>query len=128
MREISTENAPESIGPYSQGIQANGFLFISGQGAVDPDTGEVVGEDIQDETAQTFQNIVAILNDHGGSTDDIVKTNVFVTDINDYEAVNKVYAEWVGDPLPARSVVEVADLPVDISVEIEIIAVAYNDE
>jgi 2-iminobutanoate/2-iminopropanoate deaminase len=128
MREISTENAPESIGPYSQAIQANGFLFISGQGAVDPDTGEVVGEDIQDETAQTFQNIAAILNAHDGSTDDIVKTNVFVTDINDYEAVNKVYAEWVGDPLPARSVVEVADLPVDISVEIEIIAVAYSDE
>lgn len=128
MREISTEDAPESIGPYSQAIEANGFLFVSGQGAIDPDTGKIVGDDIREQTRQTFENIVAILEEAGASADDIVKSTVFVTDMDDYEAVNDVYAEQTGEPFPARSAVEVADLPVDIGVEIEVIAVVPNDE
>lgn len=128
MREISTDDAPESIGPYSQAIEANGFLFVSGQGAVDPETGEVVGENIREETRRTFENIAAVLEAAGASTDDIVKATVFVTNMDDYEAVNEVYAEWTGEPFPARSAVEVADLPVDIGVEIEVIAEAPDEE
>jgi len=127
VREISTENAPDSIGPYSQAIEANGFLFVSGQGAADPDTGEVVSDDIQDQTRQTFQNVRGILESAGASTDDIVKATVFVTDMDDYDAVNEVYAEETGEPFPARSAVEVSDLPADIGVEIEVIAVAPNE-
>lgn len=128
MREIATENAPESIGPYSQAIESNGFLFLSGQGALDPETGEIVGDDIRDETRRTFQNIAGVLQEAGASLDDIVKATVFVTDMDDYEAVNEVYAEQTGAPFPARSAVEVADLPVDIGVEIEVIAEAPGDE
>lgn len=128
MREIATENAPESIGPYSQAVEANGFIFASGQGAIDPETGDVVEGDIRDETRRTFENIAAVLEEAGASTDDIVKATVFVTDMDDYEAVNEIYAEHTGEPFPARSAVQVADLPVDIGVEIEVIAVAPDDE
>ncbi len=128
MREISTDDAPESIGPYSQAIEANGFLFVSGQGATDPDTGEIIDGDIRDETRRVFGNIASVLEAAGASTDDIVKATVFVTDMDDYEAVNEVYAEQTGEPFPARSAVEVADLPVDIGVEIEVIAVAPDEE
>ena len=128
MREIATENAPESIGPYSQAVEANGFIFASGQGAIDPETGDIVEGDIRDETRRTFENIAAVLEEAGASTDDIVKATVFVTDMDDYEAVNEVYAEYTGEPFPARSAVQVADLPVDIGVEIEVIAVAPDDE
>jgi 2-iminobutanoate/2-iminopropanoate deaminase len=128
MREIATDDAPESIGPYSQAVEANGFLFVSGQGATDPDTGEIIDGDIRDETRRVFGNIASVLEAAGASTDDIVKATVFVTDIDDYEAVNEVYAEQTGEPFPARSAVEVADLPVDIGVEIEVIAVAPDEE
>jgi 2-iminobutanoate/2-iminopropanoate deaminase len=128
MREIATGNAPESIGPYSQAVEANGFIFASGQGAIDPETGDIVEGDIRDETGRTFENIAAVLEEAGASTDDIVKATVFVTDMDDYEAVNEVYAEYTGEPFPARSAVQVADLPVDIGVEIEVIAVAPDDE
>jgi len=128
MREIATGNAPESIGPYSQAVEANGFIFASGQGAIDPETGDIVEGDIRDETRRTFENIAAVLEEAGASTDDIVKATVFVTDMDDYEAVNEVYAEYTGEPFPARSAVQVADLPVDIGVEIEVIAVAPDDE
>lgn len=128
MREIATDDAPESIGPYSQAVEANGFLFVSGQGATDPDTGEIIDGDIRDETRRVFGNIASVLEAAGASTDDIVKATVFVTDMDDYEAVNEVYAEWTGDPSPARSAIEVADLPVDIGVEIEVVAVAPDRE
>jgi 2-iminobutanoate/2-iminopropanoate deaminase len=128
MREIATDDAPESIGPYSQAVEANGFLFVSGQGATDPDTGEIIDGDIRDETRRVFGNIASVLEAAGASTDDIVKATVFVTDMDDYEAVNEVYAEQTGEPFPARSAVEVADLPVDIGVEIEVIAVAPDEE
>ncbi|WP_227379473.1 Rid family detoxifying hydrolase [Haladaptatus halobius] len=122
MQEISTENAPSSIGPYSQGIVTNDLIFVSGQGAADPETREVVSNDISEQTEQVFRNISAILTEADSSLDDVVKATVFVTDMDNYEAVNKVYAKHMSNPFPARSAVQVSDLPIDIGVEIEVIA------
>jgi 2-iminobutanoate/2-iminopropanoate deaminase len=126
MREISTTSAPESIGPYSQAIEINGLLFVSGQGAAEPTSREVVSDDIQDQTRQVLENISAIVDAAGVSLDDIVKATVYITDMDHYEQVNSVYAEYMGDPFPARSAVEVSDLPIDAGVEIEVI-VAVGD-
>lgn len=122
MEEISTDDAPASIGPFSQAIRDGDRIYVSGQGPVDPDTGDVVGEDIREQTAQTLENIDAVLQAAGRSLDDVLKTTVFVMDMSDYDAINEVYAEYMTAPYPARSAVEVADLPVDIGVEIEVIA------
>jgi 2-iminobutanoate/2-iminopropanoate deaminase len=122
MREITTDAAPASIGPYSQGIRDGDRVFVSGQGGIDPDTGEVVSEDIREQTERTLQNVDAVLQAAGGSLDDVVKATVFVTDMADYDTVNEVYGEQLSPPYPARSAVEVRDLPVDIGAEIEVIA------
>jgi 2-iminobutanoate/2-iminopropanoate deaminase len=122
MEEVVTDDAPQSIGPYSQGIKSDGRVFVSGQGPVDPETGEIVSEDISEQTAQTLENIGAVLSAAGSSLDQVVKTNVFVTDMDNYDAVNEVYGDYMSAPFPARSAVEVADLPIDIGVEIEAIA------
>ena len=122
VEEISTENAPSALGPYSQGIKDGDRIFVSGQGPVDPDTREVVSEDIKEQTARTLENIGAVLEAGGSSLDSVVKCTVFVTDMSNYEAVNEVYAEYFSKPYPARSAVEVADLPIDIGVEIEAFA------
>jgi 2-iminobutanoate/2-iminopropanoate deaminase len=128
MQEISTEDAPASIGPYSQAIEANGFIFVSGQGAAEPETREVVSDNINEQAAQVFGNISAVLSAADASLNDVVKAIVFLTDMENYDAVNEVYAEYMGSPFPARSAVEVADLPIDIDVEIEVIAVAPDKE
>lgn len=128
MRDISTDDAPVSIGPYSQAIEANGFLFVSGQGASEPETREVVSDDITEQTEQTFENISAILSAAGGSLDDVVKATVFLTDMDTYDEVNEVYAEYLDEPYPARSAVEVSDLPVEQGVEIEVMAVAPDGQ
>lgn len=122
MKEIQTDEAPAAIGPYSQGIIDGERIFVSGQGPVDPDSGDVVGEDISEQTKRTLENVAAVLAAAGSSPDDVVKATVFVTDMSNYEAVNEVYAEYMSDPFPARSAVEVSDLPIDIGVEIEVIA------
>ena len=122
VEEISTENAPSALGPYSQGIKDGDRIFVSGQGGVDPDSREVVSGDIREQTAQTLENIGAVLEAGGSSLDSVVKCTVFVTDMSNYEAVNEVYAEYFSKPFPARSAVEVADLPIDIGVEIEAFA------
>ncbi|MFC6823634.1 Rid family detoxifying hydrolase [Halopelagius fulvigenes] len=122
MQEIQTDAAPASIGPFSQGIVDGDRIFVSGQGPVDPDSGEVVSDDIGEQTERTLKNVAAVLEAGGSSLDAVVKTTVFVTDMSNYDAVNEVYEEYVGDPAPARSAVEVADLPIDIGVEIEAIA------
>jgi 2-iminobutanoate/2-iminopropanoate deaminase len=127
MREISTENAPASIGPYSQAIEAYGFLFVSGQGAAEPETREVVSNEIGEQTEQMFENISAILETVGASIDDVVKATVFLTGMDNYDIVNKIYAEYLNEPFPARSAVQVSDLPIDIGVEIEVIAVAPEE-
>jgi 2-iminobutanoate/2-iminopropanoate deaminase len=122
MREITTDDAPASLGPYSQGIVDGDTIYVSGQGPTDPDTGEIVGETIEAETERTLQNVAAILEAAGASLDDVVKATVFVRDMRHYDAVNEVYGEYMSAPYPARSAVEVDDLPVDIGVEIEVVA------
>lgn len=123
MKPISTANAYQSSSPLSQAIQAGELLFISGQVPVDPDTGDVTGETVGEQTDKTFENIEAILEAAGGSLDDIVKTTVFLTDIDDFPGMNEAYQATFSEPYPARSAFEVADLASDITVEIEAIAV-----
>lgn len=124
MQEITTDDAPPSIGPFSQAIRDGNRVYVSGQGPVDPDSGDVVSEDVREQTARTLANIAAILEAAGSSLDDVVKATVFVTDMDDYDAINDVYADQFSAPYPARSAVEVANLPIDIRIEIEVVATA----
>lgn len=119
---IHTEDAPKAIGPYVQARIANGFLFASGQVPLDPKTGEVVGQSIQEQTTQVLKNIQAILKAADLTADNVVKTTCFLKNMDDFVAFNEVYATMFSDKLPARSAVEVARLPKDVLVEIEIIA------
>ena len=122
MKEISTDDAPASIGPYSQAIKTGDTLYVSGQGPADPDSREVEVDSIRDQTAQTLENVSAILESAGTSLDEVVKANVYVTNMSDYYTVNETYEEYVSEPYPARCAVEVSDLPIDIGVEIEVVA------
>lgn len=123
MRIIQTDKAPKAIGPYVQGKIANGFLFASGQVALDPQTGEVVGETIEEQTKQVLANIRGVLEAAGITPNEIVKTTCFLKNMDDFVAFNGIYSELFEEELPARSAVEVARLPKDLLVEIEIIAV-----
>ncbi|MGM0124216.1 hypothetical protein IGI37_001590 [Enterococcus sp. AZ194] len=122
MKTIHTENAPQAIGPYVQAKIANGFLFASGQIPLDPTTGEIVGETIEAQTTQVIKNIQAILAAANCTANEIVKTTCFLSDMNNFQAFNSVYSTLFKEELPARSAVEVARLPKDVLVEIEIIA------
>lgn len=122
MEEVSTNHAPNAIGPYSQGIIDDGRVYVSGQGPVDPETGEVVSEDVSEQTAQTLQNIGAILDAAGTSFENILHANVYVTDMDNYDEVNEVYAEYMSEPYPARAAMEILRLPIEIEVEIEVVA------
>ena len=120
MRDVVvTDRGPKPIGPYSQGIRANGFLYISGQVALDPKTGEFVGTDIRQQTEKTIKGI---LEGAGSNLHHVVKTTVFLKDINDFAAMNEVYGKFFNQAPPARSTVQVARLPKDALVEIEVIA------
>ena len=124
MREIiQTKNAPAAIGAYSQAIKANGFVFTAGQGGLDPVTGKLVEGGVVAHTEQTQKNHAAILKAAGTSLRHAVKATVFLTDINHFTAMNKVYQEWVKDSPPARSTVAVKELPLGALVEIEMVAV-----
>lgn len=120
---IETSKAPGAIGPYSQGIKANGFLFVSGQLPVDPATGQFAEGGIAAQTKQALENVQAILAAAGCTLDDVVKTTVFIKDMNDFAVMNKAYAEYFVKDCPARACIEVARLPKDAMVEIECIAV-----
>ncbi|NLV15230.1 Rid family detoxifying hydrolase [Haloarcula argentinensis] len=122
MEELTTDDAPDSIGPYSQGIASGDRIYVSGQGPVDPDTGEVLQGTPGEQTRRTLQNVAAVLQAGGASLDDVVKSTVFVKDMRYYDEVNEVYGELMSPPYPARSAVEVVKLPVDIDVEIEVVA------
>lgn len=126
MREITTDDAPPSIGPFSQAIQDSDRIYVSGQGPIDPRDGEIVGESVEAQTRRTLDNVRAIVEAAGSSLDDVLKATVFLTDMDHYDAVNEVYAEYMTEPYPARSAVQVVELPVDIFVEIEVI-VRAND-
>lgn len=119
---INTNKAPGAIGPYSQAIKANGFLFVSGQLPVVPATGQFADGGIAEQTKQSLENIKAILAQAGGSLHDVVKTTVFVKNMNDFAAMNQVYGEYFNKECPARACFEVARLPKDALVEIEVIA------
>jgi 2-iminobutanoate/2-iminopropanoate deaminase len=122
---ISTDGAPAAIGPYAQGVRAGNFIFTAGQGGLDPVTGQVVAGGIKEQTARTLENLKAVLEAGGSSLSQVVKATVFLKDMNDFAAMNAVYATYFGsdsDTLPARTTVEVARLPRDILVEIEVVA------
>lgn len=120
---ISTDTAPKAVGPYSQAIEAGGFLFVSGQLPLHPQSGEIVGNDIATQTRQSIENIRAVLAVAGVSLADVVKTTVFLQNMGDFSRMNEVYQQYFGDSAPARSTVEVAKLPKNALVEIESIAV-----
>lgn len=119
---IHTDKAPAAIGPYSQAIQIGQLLFTSGQVPIDPETGAIVEGGIQEQARQSLNNIKAILNASGTNMGAVVKTTVFLQDMNDFAAMNEVYAQFFQEPYPARSAVQVARLPKDVLVEIEAIA------
>ena len=122
--KIQTDLAPAAIGPYSQAIRSGQFLYTSGQISLDPTTGELVGSTVQAQTEQVFQNIQAVLTAAGASLANVVKTTVFLTSMNDFKAMNEVYARYFEGPVPpARSTIAVAELPRKALVEIECIAV-----
>ena len=120
---ISSEDAPKAIGPYSQAIKAGNLLFLSGQIPLDPASGNIVDGDITVQTDRVFQNIRAVLAVAGASFANVVRTTVFLADMNEFAAMNAVYGKYVVDPPPARSTVQVARLPKDVRVEIDVIAV-----
>ena len=124
MEVVSTEKAPKALGPYSQAIKAGGFVWCSGQIPIDPAVGAVTATTIEDQTRQAIANLKQVLEAAGAGLDRVVKTTVFIKDMNDFAALNAVYAEMFGETKPARSCVEVARLPKDVKVEIECIAVA----
>lgn len=122
MKELTTDDAPDSIGPYSQGIITGDRIHVSGQGPVDPDAGEVISGTVKKQTQRTLENVEAVLKAGGASLDDVIKATVFLKHMRYYDEVNEVYGELMSAPYPARSAVEVVRLPVDIDVEIEVVA------
>jgi 2-iminobutanoate/2-iminopropanoate deaminase len=119
---VSTPSAPQAIGPYSQGVRAGSLLFVSGQVPIDPTTGNIIDGDIAAQTHRVFQNIGEILKAGGASFDHVVRTTVFLADMNDFTAMNAVYATYFAAPAPARATVQVSRLPRDARVEIDVIA------
>ncbi|KXH86830.1 RidA family protein [Sporosarcina sp. HYO08] len=123
MNFVATKNAPEALGPYAQAVKVNGLVYTSGQIPMTP-AGELVEGSIEEQTNQVFANLKAVLGEAGSSLEKVVKATVFIKDMNDFAKLNEVYAQNFGSHTPARSCVEVARLPKDVKVEIEVIAVA----
>lgn len=120
---VLTGRGPKPIGPYSQAIRANGFLYVSGQVALDPKTGEMTGTDIRQQTERTLENVKGIVEAAGSNLHHVVKTTVFLKDMNDFAAMNEVYGKYFTLAPPARSTVQVSRLPKDALVEIEVMGV-----
>jgi 2-iminobutanoate/2-iminopropanoate deaminase len=124
-RAIATDGAPKAVGPYSQAIVAGGFVFCAGQVPLDPATGKLIeSADVADHVRRAMDNLRAVLEAAGSSLDKLVKVTIFLADMRDYLAVNKAYAQYTGAVPPARSAVQVARLPLDARVEIEVVALA----
>lgn len=122
---VNTTNAPSPVGPYNQATLANGTLYVSGQIALDPKTGDLIQENIEAETHQVMKNLQAILTEAGLTFEDVLKCSVFVSDMGNYARINAVYAEYFNeDTAPARELVEVANLPKYVNVEVSVIAAA----
>ncbi len=120
---IHTDNAPAAVGPYSQAIRAGDFVYTAGQIALDPETMKISGETVAEQTDRVLRNLQAVLETAGSSLDNVVKTTVFLADINDYKEVNVVYAKYFANSKPARSAFAVAALPLGALVEIEAVAI-----
>lgn len=120
---VSTAQAPSAIGPYSQAIAAGGMVFCSGQVAIDPATGSLVDGGVSEQTEQVLENLGAVLEAAGTSFDSVVKTTIFLADLEDFQVVNEIYAKRFGEAPPARATVQVSRLPLDVRVEIDAIAV-----
>lgn len=123
LHTIQTDNAPKAIGPYSQAIKANGFVFVSGQIPIDPATGQLIQGTASELTRQVMRNLTSIIESAGATLDNIVKTTIYLKDLSDFEEVNAAYSEFFPNHKPARATVEVARLPKDAKVEIDAIAV-----
>lgn len=123
IKPIKPENAPKALGPYTPAVKLGDFVYLSGQIPLDPETGEVVGTTIEEQTHQVMKNIKAVLNDMGLDFKHIMKTTIFVSDLNDFDQLNAVYGSYLEEPYPARSCVQVARLPKDVKLEIECIVI-----
>ena len=119
---VSSDRAPKAIGPYSQAVRAGQLLFVSGQIPLDPDTGQMVAGDVAAQTRRVLENVRAVLDAANRSFADIVRTTIFLADMNDFAAVNEVYGQYFSQPYPARATVQVSRLPKDARVEIDVIA------
>ncbi len=119
---VNTSNAPDAIGPYSQAIKINNMVYLSGQIAIDPKTRQFINDDIETQTRKVLDNLKAVLIAAGSSLESVVKTTIYITDINDFSKVNEIYASYFSDSRPARSTVCVAKLPKDAKIEIDAIA------
>jgi len=125
MREIvSTDNAPRSIGPFSQAVKANGFVFVSGQVALDPSTQKVIDGDVSAQTERTLQNVKAILEAAGSGLDKVVRSGVYLRNMGDFAAMNAVYGRFFVADHPARTTIEVSRLPLDVLVEVDVVALS----
>jgi 2-iminobutanoate/2-iminopropanoate deaminase len=120
---INTEKAPAALGPYSQAIKAGNTIYVSGQIPLIPETMEIISDDVQEQTKQSLENVKAVLEAAGATLNDVVKASVFIKDMNDFAKINEIYATYFTENKPARACVEVARLPKDVKVEIEVIAV-----
>jgi len=122
MTIIHTDNAPKAVGPYSQAVVSNGLLFASGQIALAPTDGKLIADDVQSQTQQVTANLNAVLAEAGAAISDILKVNIFLTDMGDFPLVNDIYADWLGTHRPARATVAVAALPLGAKIEMDLMA------
>jgi len=127
IRFIFSAQAPRAVGPYSQAVTAGGLVYLSGQIGLFPKSGRLAGDDVEIQTRQITENLSAVLQEAGCSTSDILKSTIYLTDMNDFPLVNVIYAEWLGEHRPARATVGVASLPLGARVEIDLIACAPAD-
>ncbi len=125
MEKIATKNAPEAIGPYSQAVKHNGLVFTAGQIALNPKTNQMVEENIQDQAKQTMENLKAVLEAAGSSLDDAIKVNVYLKDMNDFQTMNEIYAQYFKNK-PARATIQAAKLPKSALIEMDVIAKARD--
>ena len=123
---VFTEKAPKAIGPYSQAVSAGGFTFVSGQVAINPETGDLMNASIQDQAEQVIKNLMAICEEAKGSLADIVKLTIYITDMNDFAVVNETMQKYFSEPYPARATVEVSALPLGVNVEMDAVLVCHE--
>ena len=123
---IFTEKAPKAIGPYSQAVTAGGFTFVSGQVAINPETGDLMNSSIQDQAEQVIKNLTAICEEANGSLADIIKLTIYITDMNDFVVVNETMQKYFSEPYPARATIEVSALPLGVTVEMDAVLVCHE--